>query len=621
MAGTIVSHYKIIREIGSGGMGVVYEAKDLKLGRAVALKFLRTDSKFNPVALQRFRQEAQAASALDHPNVCTIYEIDETEDGAPFIVMALYEGESLQGCIARKRFLEVDEALDILLQITKGLAQAHERNIFHRDLKPANIFITKDGAVKILDFGLAKLAGTQKLTRSGAVLGTTPYMAPEQIQNDIVDRRADIWSLGVLLFEMLTGELPFEGEYDQSLMYAIVNKEAKSVKALRSEVEDKLAELLERALMKDPAMRYQHVVELQEELASCTSLSQSTVGVATRAEKKKSVSASSTFSLQLALLIISLVLTAIVISLFPLKIWRTNTLHRERVLTIGGIAVLLPEDHSHIIDPVGRINYDELLKCKSSDPERLNSLRPYLTEMAANHFWQLDTWVDRMVYGFFDRIDDQSFWNTLGCMLNAWLLVLCVTRLERSSKSCYRAAAAVPKSFYGLWLALLAAWIGATVFDHSTKTHGAHYGGFWTSDFIPEVRMTQIIDMSLFFAGAVAAAYLFLLKIHLVRTMAAAKFRHFFAGKEYLQAWEFLLNSSYFAFMLVSTMVIAIQYLFEGLIYPLEKGRYMMVVIVYHLPFLAVTAMAWSMTRHEIDYKIAGFPLTIFWISANKKAG
>lgn len=619
MVGTIVSHYKIIREIGSGGMGVVYEAKDLKLGRCVALKFLRMDSKFDPVALQRFRQEAQAASALDHPNVCTIYEIDESEDGTPFIVMALYEGESLENRITQKQFLEVDEALDILLQITRGLAQAHEQNIIHRDLKPANIFITKEGVVKILDFGLAKLAGTQKLTRSGVALGTTPYMAPEQIQNDVVDRRTDLWSLGILLFEMLTGELPFAGEYDQSLIYAIVNKEPKSLKALRNEADDILVELLERALAKDPAFRYQHVSELQADAAHYANALQAEGGAVAATGKRKRASTPSVFPLRLALLIISLAMTAIVISLFPLKIWRAGIMYSARVLTIGGVAVLLPEDHSHIIDPVGRINYDELLKCPNSDPEKLNSLRPFLAELDANHFWKLNTWVDRMSYGFFDRIDDQSFWNTLGCTLNAWLLLLCVTRLEKSSRGCYRTAAAFPKSFYWLWPALLAAWIAATVFDHSTKTYGVHYGGFWTSGFIPKIKMTQIIDMSLFFFGAAVAAYLFLLKIHLVRTMAAAKFRHFFAGKDYLQAWEPLLNSGYFVFLLVSTMLIGSQILFEGLVYPLDKGRYMMVVIVNHLPFVIVTAIAWSMTRREVDYKIAGFPLTFFWITANKK--
>jgi serine/threonine protein kinase len=195
MIGKTISHYRILEKLGEGGMGVVYKAEDSKLGRTVALKFLSPDLTRDAEAKARFVQEAQAASALDHPNICNVHEIDETSDGQTFIAMACYDGESLKAKIERGP-LKVEDALEITSQVAHGLAKAHGQGITHRDIKPANILITKDGLAKIVDFGLAKLAG-KKLTKTGKTLGTAQYMAPEQALGKGVDQRADIWSLAL----------------------------------------------------------------------------------------------------------------------------------------------------------------------------------------------------------------------------------------------------------------------------------------------------------------------------------------------------------------------------------------------------------------------------------------
>jgi serine/threonine protein kinase len=199
MIGQTISHYKIIEKLGGGGMGVVYKAEDTKLKRMVALKFLPPDLTRDDEAKERFVHEAQAASALDHPNICTIHEIDETDDGQIFICMAYYEGETLKKKIERGP-LPFDQTLDLAMQIAQGLARAHEAGITHRDIKPANIMITTRGEVKIVDFGLAKLVGQTRLTKTGTTMGTVAYMSPKQAQGIDADHRSDIWSLGVVLY-------------------------------------------------------------------------------------------------------------------------------------------------------------------------------------------------------------------------------------------------------------------------------------------------------------------------------------------------------------------------------------------------------------------------------------
>jgi len=265
MIGKLISHYKIMEKLGEGGMGVVYKAEDTKLKRTVALKFLPPALSSNQEAKERFIQEAQAASALEHPNICTIYEIDETEDGQMFIVMACYEGKSLKKKIEREP-LDLDSVIDIASQIAAGLARAHEAGITHRDIKPANIMVTERGEVKILDFGLAKLAGRAQLTKTGSTVGTVAYMSPEQALGEEVDHQTDIWSLGVVLYEMLTGQLPFRGEYEQAIMYSILNEEPEPLTSARIGVPIQVKKIVNKAIAKVPANRYQQTDELLADL-------------------------------------------------------------------------------------------------------------------------------------------------------------------------------------------------------------------------------------------------------------------------------------------------------------------------------------------------------------------
>ncbi|MDP6775854.1 MAG: serine/threonine-protein kinase, partial [Candidatus Latescibacteria bacterium] len=223
MIGQTISHYRILEGLGEGGMGVVYKAEDTNLERTVALKFLPSELTRDEEARQRFVHEARAASALDHPHIGTIYEIDEA-DGLSFIAMAHYEGETLKDRIERAP-LAVEDAIDIAIQIAQGLSAAHSRDIVHRDVKPANVLITAEGQAKIIDFGLAKLRRGSLLTRTGTTMGTVAYMSPEQAQGAEVDDRTDVWALGVMLYEMLAGDRPFKGEYEQAVMYSITNEE------------------------------------------------------------------------------------------------------------------------------------------------------------------------------------------------------------------------------------------------------------------------------------------------------------------------------------------------------------------------------------------------------------
>jgi serine/threonine protein kinase/tetratricopeptide (TPR) repeat protein len=265
MIGKTISHYQIVEKLGEGGMGVVYKAEDTKLKRTVALKFLPPALSSNQEANERFIQEAQAASSLEHPNICTIYEIDETEDGQMFIVMACYEGESLKKKIEREP-LELESAINIASQIAAGLARAHEAGITHRDIKPANIIVTERGEVKILDFGLAKLAGRAQLTKTGSTIGTVAYMSPEQARGEEVDHQTDIWSLGVVLYEMLAGQLPFRGEYEQAIMYSILNEEPEPLTSARIGVPIQVEKIVDKAIAKAPANRYQQTDELLADL-------------------------------------------------------------------------------------------------------------------------------------------------------------------------------------------------------------------------------------------------------------------------------------------------------------------------------------------------------------------
>ena len=262
--GQTISHYRIEERLGGGGMGVVYKAQDLRLDRYVALKFLPPSVDPDDERLRRLIIEARAASALDHPNICTIHQIEETDDGHWFIVMAYYPGETLKKRIETKP-LAISEVVDYGIQVAQGLVKAHKEQIVHRDLKPANLIITPEGVVKIVDFGLAQLVAQTKLTVPGTRLGTPAYMSPEQAQGQIVDHRTDIWSLGVVLYEMLAGRSPFKGEYELAIIYSILNEEPAALR-LRRDMPPALMRIINKALSKDPADRHQQAEELLAEL-------------------------------------------------------------------------------------------------------------------------------------------------------------------------------------------------------------------------------------------------------------------------------------------------------------------------------------------------------------------
>lgn len=262
-----IGHYEILGEIGRGGMGTVYRARDTRLHRPIALKFLRPDVGDDDRVRERFMREARAASALDHPNIAVVYDIGETDEEGTYIAMRYYEGQTVRDRI-KEGPVSIDESIDIALQVARGLEAAHQADIIHRDIKPGNIIVTPSGIAKVLDFGLAKFTAGSDLTRTGSSLGTPAYMSPEQIRSDDVDHRTDQWGLGVILYEMLTGERCFTGEYEQALLYSILNENPPPVSEQRPEVPDRLAEVVDRLLQKDAAKRYSDTGDLVKDLTA-----------------------------------------------------------------------------------------------------------------------------------------------------------------------------------------------------------------------------------------------------------------------------------------------------------------------------------------------------------------
>jgi len=260
-----ISHYKILEKLGGGGMGIVYKAQDLNLDRFVALKFLPPNIGADDEEKKRFILEARAASSLEHNNICTVYEIGEAQDGQIFIALAYYDGETLKKKI-QKGPIKVVDTFDITTQIAEGLSKAHGQGIVHRDIKPANIMITNNNVVKVLDFGLAKLSGQSRITTAGTTLGTIAYMSPEQAAGDKVDHRTDIWSLGVVLYEMLTGEVPFKAEHERAIIYMIMNEEILPPSSLDRKIPHQVDSLFAKLLQKDQNKRHQNMEELIKEL-------------------------------------------------------------------------------------------------------------------------------------------------------------------------------------------------------------------------------------------------------------------------------------------------------------------------------------------------------------------
>ncbi|NNE45493.1 MAG: serine/threonine protein kinase, partial [Rhodothermales bacterium] len=269
MIGTTISHYRIVDELGRGGMGIVYRAEDTKLDRTVAIKFLPPNTLGSEEETARFYREAKAAAALHHPNVATVFEINEAPgaSGEPllFIAMEFIDGESLTDLIARGP-VPAEEAVAVVAQIADGLGAAHDKGIVHRDIKPANIMMSSDGRPKVLDFGVARLEREATLTQTGSTIGTTAYMSPEQIRGEPVDKRSDLWSLGIVFHELLTGFRPFQGDYEAAITFAIMNQEP----TLSEDVPDNLLSVLRKLLAKNADDRYQSANELAVDLRAGT---------------------------------------------------------------------------------------------------------------------------------------------------------------------------------------------------------------------------------------------------------------------------------------------------------------------------------------------------------------
>jgi tetratricopeptide (TPR) repeat protein/TolB-like protein len=387
MKDQIVSHYRIHEKLGAGGMGVVYKAEDIHLGRLVALKFLPDDSVRDPRALERFKREARTASALDHPNICTIYEIGD-DQGRPFIAMQLLEGHTLRDRIGDHP-VPLGTLLDWSLQISDALQAAHAKGIMHRDIKPANIFITERGQAKILDFGLAKLtavdltgtgeatlSGTGPLTHTGAAIGTVAYMSPEQARGEALDARTDLFSFGVLLYEMATGRQAFSGPTWAVTVYAILGQAPMSLNESMPGLPQRLQEIIDKCLIKNRDLRYQNAADIHRDLLKLKKDYES-------GKSLKSVRVATTWSPQrkLRLALAAVALVAVVAAV----VWGPQVL--RRIASSGAVspqpASLVPERKSIAILPFAEIAGDP--KMSAFGKGLLEDVAARLSQLSANH--------------------------------------------------------------------------------------------------------------------------------------------------------------------------------------------------------------------------------------------
>jgi serine/threonine protein kinase/tetratricopeptide (TPR) repeat protein len=366
MIGKTISHYKIIEKLGGGGMGVVYKAEDTRLDRFVALKFLSPHLSQAEEEKQRFIHEAKAASALDHPNICTIHEINETDDGRLFIVMAFYEGETIKQKLAHGP-LAIAEAIDVTVQVARGLIAAHEKGIIHRDIKPANIILTDNSVVKIVDFGLVKLTDQTRLTQTGVALGTISYMSPEQIKGTEVDHRSDIWSLGVVLYEMLTIHPPFTADFAQAVFYSIINEEPDFTRLTETNVPDFLQHAIRKSLQKEPGQRFQSCEEIITELTS-QKWEKEDFHYRVMRTKFKNIYTGSVWSRVVATLVIAgFILTMLLIWALP----------RDSLSLNPTDHVVVAAFENHTANPVFDHSVEEAIKVSLRQSASFNLLSPY----------------------------------------------------------------------------------------------------------------------------------------------------------------------------------------------------------------------------------------------------